>query len=431
MQSNEIICPKKIEMISEKEFAQSFKSCLSQIETGTVFRVTGNKSLANIYKNFVIPKAESKHYHDFRMNTPELYMKQLIQKAAFTFLPLPTESLVDSTLRLRHTVGGGGFVGPHLDFHENLPADALNFWISFSKLERDETIQFLPAPWILEGTPIGHFKSGVYLDNHGRIMPFESLIKSTVSSPILPGEYFVFKSGRTAHCSPFFVKENRITADQRILLSNQSSDLNFACLPEYYPLSWINRFDGSFSVNDILSEYWNSDQAEDLRQSIELALNQTTGGNPIRKMAENPQIAHKIVLEKKISAEEPGVDKILEKEYRHVAMRLSLLQTTPSGLSLERLCKNLIELMPEAPQKIYPVIARKVNLRVLSYVWSQATEKNGIIKAMLALFYFGLMWFLQTFPILPRRLQIVTLNKVSWPLWRCFHSSSIIKEDSQ
>jgi hypothetical protein len=87
---------------------------------------------------------------------------------AFDLL-LPETTLIDSTLRLRRTEGNGAFVGPHIDIHEDLPVDGLNFWISFGPLGREETIQFLPPEWILAGAPSGHFKAGVYRDTDGRM----------------------------------------------------------------------------------------------------------------------------------------------------------------------------------------------------------------------------------------------------------------------
>lgn len=226
MKLDRLISPRGIERISESDFSKSFLDCLSRIDDGVIFLITDSPSMSKIYREFVLPAQDSKRYDDFRMNAPFLHAKQLLQRAAFSNLPLSPNSLVDSIVRLRRTVGAGAFVGPHVDFHENLPANALNFWISFSQLEQEEAIQFLPERWVLAGTPVGHFKAGVHLDGRGRILPFDDLVKSSISSAIMPGEYFVFKSGRTPHCSPFFVKADRVTADQRILLSIDPAELS-------------------------------------------------------------------------------------------------------------------------------------------------------------------------------------------------------------
>jgi len=422
MQREHWITPRRVVEISQNEFERTFSDCIAQIENGEIFQVKGNDRLTSIYEDFVKKSVTSGNIELFRQNAPSLYPRQLVQKAIFSGLPVSGDALVDSTLRLRRTVGAGAFVGPHLDVHENLPMNALNFWVSFSSLEREEAIQFLPPAWVLDGIPVGHFKAGVYLDEKGRILPFEKLVKSAVSSPIGPGEYFVFKSGRTAHCSPFFVRGERITADQRILLATGKDELNFACRPDYYPVGWLDRFNGERAVIDILRDYW----TEEGRSRLATVAGSSTAEKqkPIDRMLQVPSVAHEIAKLERISAQEPGIDKVLTVAHRSVSLRLALLETTVAGTHRDKVCEDLIELVPESPQKIYPAVARSASPPVMKAIWHRAAGRGGMLAGVQASTALGLIWLLEVFRgVFPERVRVALGGRLSWLLWRQLHGS--------
>lgn len=421
MHEEQWITPRRVVGISQAEFAKSFSECIAQVDDGVIFRVAGNDQLKAIREDFVKASVASGNFGLFRKNTPALYSKQLVQKAAFSGLPIHHDALIDSTLRLRRTVGAGAFVGPHLDVHEDLPMNALNFWISFSSLEREETIQFLPPGWVLDGIPVGHFKAGVYVDKKRRILPFEKLVKSAVSSAIEPGEYFVFKSGRTAHCSPFFVKGERITADQRMLLAIDGKELNFACRPDYYPFGWLDRFDGEKPVNEILREYWSGDGLARHGAAIAAA---TTPQRPIDRMLEVPALAHDIAKSEHISAQEPGIKEVLSLAHRSVSLRLALLETTAPGADRDRVCEDLVELVPESPHKTYTAVARSASAPVVRAIWHRASERGGIVGGIVATAAFELIRLLEALKgTIPERVRAASGYRLCWILWRQLHGS--------
>jgi hypothetical protein len=160
MNSYKLVTPKVVTRISHNEFARSFLELLPEIESGTIFRVSGNPAIEAINRNFVQPARTERRLKDFRPDTPALYERQIFQRAMAFDLPLPETTLIDSTLRLRRTEGNGAFVGPHIDIHEDLPVDGINFWISFSPLGR-EAAGMDPC-----GRPIRAFQ-GWRLSRHG------------------------------------------------------------------------------------------------------------------------------------------------------------------------------------------------------------------------------------------------------------------------
>jgi hypothetical protein len=420
MNSYKLVTPKVVTRISHAEFARSFFDLLTEIDRGTIFRVSGNPAIEAINRDFVQPARAAGRLQDFRPDTPALYDWQIVQRAMTLDLPLPETTLLDSTLRLRRTEGKGAFVGPHIDVHEDLPIDGLNFWISFSSLGREETIQFLPPDWILGGTPIGHFKSGVYRDAAGRTMPFEALEKSAVSSEIEPGEYFAFYSGRTAHCSPFYVKGERITADQRMVLAPTSEGLIFGHHTHFYPVRKLSAFDGTVPVKSITAEYWSNSGGHPALTSYP---------SPIDEMADNLHAAHRIAKASGIGADAPGADKILGAAGRSVNLRSEMLTNTQDAAARRLLKRDLVNLVPEVPNRIYPKIVKSDLFHVLSLAWHRGMATGGIVPALNAVVLLMLIRLTVDFGGLAgHRVKTVLINRLSMVTWKQLHGAGQVGE---
>jgi hypothetical protein len=415
MNLHKLVTPKAVTRISHAEFAGSFLDLLSDIENGTVFRVTGNPAIEAINRDFVQPARAAGRLKEFRQDTPALYDRQIVQRAITLDLPLPDTTLLDSTLRLRRTEGKGAFVGPHIDVHEDLPVDGLNFWISFSPLGREETVQFLPPEWILGGTPIGHFKSGVYRDDAGRTMPFEALEKSAVSSEIEPGEYFAFYSGRTAHCSPFYVKGERITADQRMILTPTPEGLIFGHHTHFYPVGKLNAFDGAVPVKSVTADYWSASGDHPVP---------TPYPSPIDEMANNLHAAHRVARASGVGADTPGADRILGEADRSINPRSEMLTHTRDAAARRLLKRDLVNLVPEVPNRIYPEIVKSDLFHVLSLAWHRGMATGGLVAALNAIVLLILIRLMVDFGGLAgHRVKTVLINRLSMVTWQQLHGT--------
>ncbi len=141
----DLISPVKFVRISHAEWTRDFSACVDAINAGTIFLVYGNEYLEEIYQRSIQPRHKANDRKYFGPNPENLYKRQDVQRALFSDLSNEAAIFVDSYVRLRRTIGKGAFVGPHIDFYEDLPLEGINCWISFSFLEASEAIQFLPA----------------------------------------------------------------------------------------------------------------------------------------------------------------------------------------------------------------------------------------------------------------------------------------------
>jgi hypothetical protein len=70
MNSYKLVTPQVVTRISQNEFARSFRDLLPEIESGTIFRVSGNPAIEAINRNFVQPARAERRLKDFRPDTP-------------------------------------------------------------------------------------------------------------------------------------------------------------------------------------------------------------------------------------------------------------------------------------------------------------------------------------------------------------------------
>ncbi len=203
----------------------------------------------------------------------------------------------------------------------------------------------------------GHFKAEVHLDRSNKLMPSSKLIKEAKSHAINPCEYFVFNSGRTVHCSPFYVKTDRVTCDQRVFLVRNPKDANFGELLNYYSLEDQSKFDGTREVRSVLGELWSAYQRNfsfpicqfrsDLEGSPDLAL------DIAREKNLDPSLFLREKMGKEINFNHSLVQDWLRSRPQSVSLRMRLLDCADDSRHVNALCKDLLTLMPENPEKIY------------------------------------------------------------------------------
>jgi hypothetical protein len=353
----DIISPTEFVRISHDEYVRNFPKCVDAINAGTIFLVYGNEHLYEIYKRSILPRYKTKDRKYFGLNPEDLHKNQNIQRALFSNLS-HEHIFVDSSIRLRMTHGQGAFVGPHIDFYEGLPRDGINCWISFSSLEASEAIQFLPSHFHPQGENMsGHFKEGVHLHKSNKLMPSSKLIKEAKSHPINPCEYFVFNSGRMVHCSPFYVKRDRVTCDQRIFRARDPKDANFGELLNWYCLEDQSKFDGVREVRSILNELWSVYQTNfnfpichfrsDIKASPDRAL------EIARDKKLDPSLFLREMLGKQIDLNHLLISDWLKMHTKSVSLRMHLLDFANDSRHVDRLSQDLLSLIPENQSKVY------------------------------------------------------------------------------
>lgn len=369
----QLISPRNFVRLSHEEWTKNFDSCSKAIEGGTIFLIYGNAALTEIYEKFIRPRYESRKYSYFGPNPPDLHRSQAIQKALFLSVKSKTPLFVDAYVRLRHTKGKGAFVGPHIDCYEDLPQNSLNCWVSFSHLEAGEAIQFLPAHHYMSGENLsGHFKSGVYLDKSNRLLPTKSVQNDARSYKIGPCEYFVFNSGRTVHCSPFFVKRDRVTCDQRIFMQTSDEDANFGELMNYYALSDIDRFDKSMGAEIVLKDLWGI-YADRYDFPICQFLSKTSASTSSQlDIAEEVGLDFGLFFRQKIrqplELDHQLIRTWLSQNSKCVSLRLRILDSAPITDQSFSLCDELMSLPPENPTKMYG--------KILAFIFTQSSPNQ-------------------------------------------------------
>jgi len=353
-----LISPRNFVRLTHDEWTKNFDACSEAIEGGTIFLIYGNAALTEIYEKFIRPRYESGKHSYFGPNPPDLHRSQAIQKALFSSVKSTTPLFVDAYVRLRHTRGNGGFVGPHIDCYEDLPQNSLNCWVSFSNLEAGEAIQFLPAHHYKAGENLsGHFKSGVYLDKSNRLLPTKSVQNDARSHKIGPCEYFVFNSGRTVHCSPFFVKRDRVTCDQRIFKQASVEDANFGELMNYYALPDIDRFNKSMDAERVLKDLWGT-YADKYDFPICHFLSKTSASTRSQlDIAEEVGLDSGLLFRQNIrqpfDLDHQLIRKWLTQSSKCVSLRIRLLDHALVKDQSILLCDELMSLPPENPTKMY------------------------------------------------------------------------------
>jgi hypothetical protein len=250
------------------------------------------------------------------------------------------------------------------------------------------------------------------------MMPFDTLEKSAVSSEIEPGEFFAFLSGRTAHCSPFRVRGERITADQRMIIAPTPETLKFGHYRHFYPVRNLNAFDGNVQVKSVTADYWDSSSAPDL----------ALYSSPIEEMADNLHMAHKVAKSAGIGADAPGADTILREAARSVSLRSEMLTNTKDAATRRQIKGDLINLVPEAPNRIYPEIIKGDLFHVLSLAWDRGLAR-GLVPATNAVVLLVLMRLMVDFGnAAGHRVKTVLINRLSTVIWQQLHGDGRLSE---
>lgn len=383
----QLISPHRIEKVSWSVFRSRFDECVNQIEDGTIFRVHGHERLQEFFHTIIEPKRASRRFDFFRENPDEIHHEQVLQKVLFSDIKSLNPIFIDSTVRLRRTLGLGALVGPHIDKYESLPVNGINFWISFSSLQREQALQFLPEKWLPKSENSGSFKLGTYIDHRSRLMPSLELTESALSSDMGPCDIFIFNSGRTIHCSPFFVGDERISADQRLFIHRDHDDIDFGFLPEFYRQEDMRAFTGEKAADQVLQTLWQgyahnfdssetllSRDASELRQSNEsIALDGFSTYNVIRYSTKT-----KYRLPAKL------VNQLTLKAPRSVAVRIGLLNCNISRKSRRQICLELLQIPPEQCSKTYSAVASNMDTVSLAQFSSAASRSYGSRRAFAA-----------------------------------------------
>jgi len=188
----------------------------------------------------------------------ELFESQALQVALFSKLNLGINIYIDSTVRLRFTHKGmGGFVGPHVDKYEGLPRNCINFWTTYTNLDKGETINLLPEEWTPATSNSGHLKPGTRHDLLLRLQYDNHIRNAGLSTRLKKGESLVFNSSVIPHCSPIGLSSYRLTSDSWLYVESCALDSLFCEKHSYYNAKQLSNFatdkEPRLSVADILS----------------------------------------------------------------------------------------------------------------------------------------------------------------------------------
>jgi|GEM_PF-5688691 len=354
------IDPGSVQEISYEQFVRNSSEFITAALNGTIIKICGNPYLLRIIRQYVKPAINRENYSFFCENTTSLYNTQVIQKALFSEIQQRRNYFVESHLRFRRTVGCGAFVGPHCDRFEGLPQNSVNFWTSFVDLEAGETINFYDSSWHPKHNLAGHKKLGVYRDSKKRLMPTDDLLAASISYSCAAGDTILFNSGSTIHSSPFFVSNQRITSDVRLVVYNNEIDLQCKTYKDYYRLEDQDKFDGTRSPKLVLNDVWKKYEIElDL-----FGLNDLESKNKQRKkLLDNvstgldPSTA--ILLWQKLhlgQADELAII-IIDQHPYSISPRLSLLGLTKTPALTSRIVREVLYHPVENPGKALKAIS--------------------------------------------------------------------------
>lgn len=228
----------KLKKINYQSLIRHPKKILTEVVSGEViYKVSGlpnffskNSPLKNLETLLSIDEKEFQNLID------KLEENQFIQRKMFKAFPkeILDNFFIDGFVRFRRTSGEGAFVGPHLDVYEGLPNNSINFWITFTNLERNESLQFYDRSIYPNNENLGGaFKPYCILKN-GKLMPTKKLLENNYNFSINAFECFLFNSARIVHSSPFFLKKVRLTLDQRIFMDEENLIKVFSSRKNYY-----------------------------------------------------------------------------------------------------------------------------------------------------------------------------------------------------
>ncbi len=356
MTATELIEPKGIEEVTTSDFYRNFAEWAQAVESGTILLVKGHRRLAELAST-IAGQDELAQRQVMREGSPFLHNAQTLQRAILDGIQDPV--LVDSTTRARYVDPPALFVGPHIDKFENLPETCLNFWISFSDLSAEESLNFLPTRWHPGVNTSGLMKRGVTLTRKGVLRPVPELLRSATRSGIQAGEFFVFNSGRMVHCSPLTMSGPRLSADIRLVRLNQHHDLLFKEILSFYLGEDVHRFDGSRPPSEIVQELW-----AEYRGSQRLEV-----GNRLRALMDDPDrlkaaVASGLEANAAIwltnqstrAVQRDLIPRLLSDNPHSVSLRLGVI-AGPADIQLKReAARELMALPPESPKPLLPAI---------------------------------------------------------------------------
>ena len=254
-------------------------------------------------------------------------------------------------------------------------------------------------------------------------MPSSRLVSDAMSHAINPCEYFVFNSGRTVHCSPFYVKTDRVTCDQRAFLIQDANDANFGELFNYYSLKDQSRFDGSRQVSAVLGELWSvylstfsfpiCQFRTDLKRFPDSALDIARDKNL------DPSLFLRENLDQKVSLDHPLIQNWLGSRPLSVGLRMRLLEHVSDSTYVDFLCKDLLRLIPENPEKTYRKIFSHpgFNVRSISPMGG-AFERTRAVESLGRLIRFFNLSFGR---YLPGSLRSRLTRKLAYSLFKTLH----------
>jgi len=387
-----LIEPSGIELVHYDDLLRNYQDWVNAIFRGRILRISGHPGLDEFRHRFIEPALKSENYEIFRPNEPNLYRVQALQRALFTKWPVQN-GLIDSVLRLRRTVGEGGFVGPHIDRFENLPEHAINCWIAFTPLAQGEAINFYPSHWH-PGYYIsnsGHFKPGVWRDGRGGLLPTKRLSAEALTSEIDAGEFFAFASGLMVHSSPFHVRCHRITADLRILPVRAPDSLFFQERRSFYRIEDMDAFREGRDPRAVLEELWRQYEERDLfdcRSSVARLLQSDQLEDVIDEGSVDPTFLLMALYTDRKSVPDHILDRFLDRHSLNSSLRVAIAREFSAQPASRRAAKELFAIPPEHELKTFSVAAKVIDTPTFLAVvrGGGGSKRRGIMRALVCFF---------------------------------------------
>jgi hypothetical protein len=414
---------KDLIQVSYTEFQNNFGDYKNKIFEGYIYQVKGNPYVAKI-KNLYIDKWIRENKEDLiKENTKDLFHSQELQRALFNNLTNKRNILVDSTVRLRATKGKGAFVGPHVDKYEYLSEHCINFWVSFLNLEENETITFVKSNWIPNHHNQGNLKLGVKADKNLKFFPVNELIRDSISYKINAGDYFVFASGKVPHCSPFFVKKKRISADQRLLFINDTNDTNFAEIKNYYFYKDLENITLHLNKYNSIERFYLNNTDLFMNKKIENLGKKLFDSSVVNKLIlekVDPLLLLQILKKNKVILNEETIKLLIDKYNKTISILLLILENTDKAATKYQIFKLLIKQTPENPTNFFKPIFRNIGifdlLKNLSLKKDNKTSFIFLTSLLIIIYKLILLFNLKIFN-----------SKISNKLFYLYYNESIIE----
>lgn len=380
------INPSRIVPVTWDEFLDSFPGVVKEIESGTIFHVRGHPAIEEFYRKFVEPPLVNRNYEFFHENPKEIHNGQFLQKALFTDLAKEHDFFIDSYIRLRRVVNGGSFVGPHIDFYEALLLNGINFWVSFSALERTESLQFLPAAYHPHADNAGAFKPGMRSNWKGQLRPVDRLKRDALSTSIKPCEFLVFNSGCTVHCSPWNNPGQRVSVDQRLFIPVNLEASNFGTIGMYYHGKDLNAFSHDRSAAEVLTELWRGYVRDFDSFYARLLAHPFREGEEISRdvlKGVNPHLVFSVASQQRMaSVPRDYVLEALVREPQSVGLRLKAFNVLKKiEINRRKIFLELLDLCPETANKTYGILMKELTVREAVPLFVDRVRKWGVIRS--------------------------------------------------